>query len=51
MNENGSMGFGAALVAAMVELAGWAVADVEASFEHADRPRTATAARPATEIA
>jgi hypothetical protein len=45
------MGFGAALLAAIVELAGWAVAEVEASFEHAERPRTAIAARPATEIA
>jgi hypothetical protein len=45
------MGFGAALVAAIVELAGSAVAEVEVSPEHADRPRTATAARPATEIA
>jgi hypothetical protein len=35
----------------MVELAGSAVAEVEASSEHADRPRTAIAARPATEIA
>ncbi len=35
----------------MVELAGCGAAEVEASFEHADRPRTAIAARPATEIA
>jgi hypothetical protein len=45
------MGFGAALLAAAVGLAGWAVAEVEVSVEHADRPRTAIAARPATEIA
>jgi hypothetical protein len=45
------MGFGAALLAAMVEVAGAAVAEVEVSLEHADRPRTAIAARAAPEIA
>jgi hypothetical protein len=45
------MGFGAALRGAMVEPAGAAVAELEVSLEHADSPRTATAARPATEIA
>src|SRR6476660_2678356 len=46
-----SIGFGAALVAAMVELAGCAVAEVEAPSEHADRPRIAIADTAATEIA
>ena len=45
------MGFGAALLAATVELVDGGAAEVEASFEHADRPRTAIAARPVTEIA
>jgi hypothetical protein len=38
------MGFGAAPLAAMVELAGWAVAEVEASSEHAETVRMAAAA-------
>jgi hypothetical protein len=42
---------GAALEAAIEELAVGGAAEVEASFEHADRPSTATAARPAAEIA
>jgi hypothetical protein len=45
------MGFGAALGAPTLELVLAGAADVEASFEQADRPRTAIAARPATEIA
>jgi hypothetical protein len=45
------MGFGAALLAAIVELVTGAGAAVDESLEHAERPRTATAVRPATEIA
>jgi hypothetical protein len=45
------MGFGAALGAATVELAVCGAAEVDASSEHADRPKTAIAAMPATEIA
>jgi len=45
------MGFGAALEAAIVELAVGGAAEVDASLEHADRPRTVIAARPVTEIA
>ena len=39
------MGFGAALVAAMVELAVCGMAEVEASSEHAETVRMAAAAR------
>jgi hypothetical protein len=45
------MGFGAALGAATLELVLAGAAEVDASFEHADRPSTAIAARPVTEIA
>jgi hypothetical protein len=45
------MGLGAALLGAMAELDAGAGVAVEVSLEHADRPRTATAASPATEIA
>jgi hypothetical protein len=45
------MGLGAALGAATLELVLAGAADVDASVEHADRPRTAIAARPAAEIA
>jgi len=42
---------GATLLAAIVELEACGGAAVEVSFEHADRPTTAIAARPAIEIA
>jgi hypothetical protein len=45
------MGFGAGLLATIVELVTDAGAAVDGSLEHAERPRTATAVRPATEIA
>jgi hypothetical protein len=45
------MGFGAALLAAIDDDDAVAGSAVEVSLEHADRPRTATAAKPATEIA
>jgi hypothetical protein len=45
------MGFGAALEAAIAELAVCGAAEVEASFEHADTDRIAAAARLAAVIA
>jgi hypothetical protein len=45
------MGLGAALLAAIEEDEVLAGSAVEVSVEHADRPTTATAARPAIEIA
>jgi hypothetical protein len=41
---------GAAPGTATLELVLAGAAEVDASLEHADRPRTAIAARPATEI-